>query len=121
MRDKIFLFTVLKDTTHTLRTFCDDCTLTLRFAGGTAHFELWIPGEADPEPLATIPAIGGKLSWALSGLDMLEDYDAEKGEMIPVDYAEDLQHLIEDFAALPGDRRGYTWNKKWCVWEEDDE
>ena len=44
--------------THTLCTFCDDCDLTLRFEGDTAHFELWIPGKEDPEPLATIPATG---------------------------------------------------------------
>ena len=107
--------------THTLRTFCDDCDLTLRFEGDTAHFELWVPGEATPEPLATIPAIGGVISWALSGLDLLEHYDEEKEEMIPVDYAEDLQHLIDSFAALRGDRRRYSWNKKWCVWEVSDD
>ena len=102
---------------RTLRTFCDDCTLTLRFAGDTAHFELWIPGEATPEPLATIPVIGGELEWAQTAAELLEDYAAEKEEMIPVDYAEDLRAILEDFAALPGDRRGYSWNKKWCVWD----
>jgi hypothetical protein len=106
------------DDTHThLRTFLDDCDLTLRFAGDTAHFELWIPGEATPEPLAAIPAIGGELEWTPSGRDLLEDYAAEKEEMIPVDYAEDLRAILEDFAALPGDRRGYSWNKKLCAWE----
>ena len=103
--------------TRTLRTFCDDCTLTLRFAGDTAHFELWIPGEADPEPIATLPAIGGELEWAPTARDLLEHYDAEKEEMILVDYADDLQHLIDSYAALPGDRRRYKLCKKWCVWE----
>ena len=106
--------------TRTLRTFCDDCDLTLRFAGDTAHFELWIPGEADPEPIATLPAIGGELEWAPTAHDLLEDYDAEKEEMALVSYAEDLRAILEDFAALHGDRRGYSWNKKWCVWEVSD-
>ena len=109
----------MKDT-HALRTFYDGCDLSLRYDGGTAHFELWIPGEEDPEPLATIPAIGGELSWALSGLDLLEHYDEGRGEMIPVDYAEDLQHLIDSYAALQGDRRRYSWDKKWNVWEVSD-
>jgi len=111
----------MDDTTHTLRTFFDGCDLTLRFAGDTAHFEFWVPGEEDPEPLATIPAIGGVISWALSGLDLLEHYDEGKEEMIPVSYAEDIRHLIEDFAALAGDRRRYQFLKKWNVWEEDDD
>ena len=115
----------MKDT-RTLRTFLDDCALTLRYAGGTAHFELWVPGEATPEPLATLPAAGGAISWAPSGRDLLEHYDGGKEEMVPVAYAEDIRSIVEDFAALPGDRRGYTWNKKRCVWEvsdagEDDE
>ena len=104
----------------TLCTFCDDCELALRYDGDTAHFELWVPGEATPEPIATIPAIGGPLEWAPTARDLLEDYDAEKEEMISVDYAEDIRSIVEDFAALPGDRRGYTWNKKWCVWEVSD-
>jgi hypothetical protein len=114
--------------THTLRTFYDGCELTLRYAGkpagGTAHFELWIPGEEDPEPLATIPAIGGVMSWALSGLDLLEHYDEGKEEMVPVDYAEDIKHLIDSYAELAGDRRRYRLDKKWCTWEvsyDDDE
>jgi hypothetical protein len=109
----------MKDT-RTLRTFLDDCALTLRYAGGTAHFELWVPGEATPEPLATLPAAGGAISWAPSGRDLLEHYDGGKEEMVPVAYAEDIRSIVEDFAALPGDRRGYTWNKKWCVWEVSD-
>ena len=103
--------------THTLRTFFDGCALTLRYDGGTAHFELWVPGEEDPEPLARIPALGGKLEWTLSGLDLLEHYDEGKEEMIPVSYAEDIQHLLDSFAALAGDRRRYKLHKKWCVWE----
>jgi len=104
------------DDTHTLRTFFDDCDLTLRYDGGTAHFELWVPGEATAEPIATIPAIGGELEWAPTAADLLEHYDEGKEEMIPV-YGEDLQHLIDSFAALAGDRRGYSWNKKLCAWE----
>ena len=111
----------MKDTPHTIRTFCDDCDLTLRYDGDTAHFELWIPGEATPEPLATLPAAGGVISWTPSAADLLEHYDAEKEEMIPVSYAEDIQHLINSYAALRGDRRGYSWNKKWCAWEVSDE
>lgn len=113
--------------TDTLRTFFDDCALTLRYEGGTAHFELWIPGEATPEPVATIPAIGGELEWAPSAADLLEHYDWIRREMIPVDYAEDLRSIVEDFAALPGDRRRYSFDRKWCVWkvsdagDEDDE
>ena len=105
----------MKDKATDLRTFFDDCTLTLRFAGDTAHFEFWVPGEATPEPVATLPAIGGELEWTPSAADLLE-YDG-----IPVSYAAEIRAILEDFAALPGDRRGYTWNKKWCVWEEDDE
>jgi len=112
----------MKDT-HTLCTYCDLCTyydgckLTLRYAGGTAHFELWIPGEATPEPIATIPAIGGELEWAPTARDLLEHYDEGREEMIPVSYAEDLQHLIDSYAALQGDRRRYKLYKKWCVWD----
>ena len=108
----------MKDTTHTLcTTFFDGCDLTLRWAGDTAHFELWVPGEEDPEPVATTPAIGGELEWTPSGRDLLEHYDEEREEMAPVAYAEDLRAILEDFAALPGDRRGYSWNKKLCAWE----
>jgi len=117
----------MKDT-HTLCTYHDGCDLTLRYDGGTAHFELWVPGEEDPEPVATIPAIGGELEWTPSAADLLEHYDAEKEEMIPVSYAEDIQHLINSYAALRGDRRAYKLSRKWCVWEvsnaggdEDDE
>ena len=106
--------------THTLRTFFDGYALTLRYDGDTAHFELWIPGEEDPEPVATIPAVGGELEWAPSARELLEHYDAEKEEMISVDYAEDLQHLIDSYAALAGDRRRYKLDKKWCVWEVDE-
>ena len=102
---------------QTLRTFCDGCELALRYDGDTAHFELWIPGEATPEPLATIPAIGGELEWTPTAADLLEHYDAEKEEMVPVDYAEDIKHLINSYAALQGDRRGYKLYKKWCVWD----
>ncbi len=108
------------ENTHTLRTFDDGCDFKLRYDGDTAHFELWIPGEEDPEPLATIPAIGGKLEWTLSGLDLLEHYDALKEEMIPVAYAEDIRHLIDSYAALRGDRRRYELSRKWCVWEVSD-
>jgi hypothetical protein len=89
--------------THTLRTFFDGYALTLRFAGDTAHFELWIPGEEDPEPLATIPALGGVISWAPTAA--VEDY------------AGIIRYIVEKFAALPGDRRRYSWNKKWNVWD----
>jgi len=106
----------MKDT-HTLCTFYDCCALTLRYDGDTAHFELWIPGEDDQEPLATIPALGGKLEWAPSAADLLEHYDAEKEEMVPVAYAEDIRSIVEDFAALPGDRRRYKLSKTWCAWE----
>jgi len=121
--------TDMKDTTD-LRTFFDGCKLTLRFAGDTAHFELWVPcvgcsgccctgcGEATPEPLATLPAAGGAISWAPSGRDLLEHYDGGKEEMVPVAYAEDIRSIVEDFAALPGDRRRYTWNRKWHVWDD---
>ena len=111
----------------TLRTFIDGCELALRYDDDTAHFELWVPGAEDPEPVATIPAIGGVISWAPTARELLEHYDAEKEEMISVDYAEDLQHLINSYAALAGDRRRYKLDKKWCVWvsnendEEDDE
>jgi len=104
--------------THThLRTFIDGCDLTLRYDGDTAHLELWIPGEATPEPLATIPVIGGELEWAQTAAELLEHYDAEKEEMIQVDYAGIIRYIAENFAALQGDRRRYTWNKKWCVWD----
>jgi len=101
----------MKDThtLHTLRTFFDDCELTLRYDGATAHFDLWIPGEADPEPIAAIPVIGGKLEWTPSGRELLD-----------VSYAEDLQHLINSFAALVGDRRRYKLSRKWYVWEVSD-
>jgi len=108
----------MKDTTHTLcTTFFDGCDLTLRWAGDTAHFELWVPGEEDPEPIATLPAAGGELEWTPSARELLEHYDEEKEEMVSVDYAEDLQHLINSYAALAGDRRRYKLDKKWCVWE----
>ncbi len=106
---------------NTLRTFYDDCALTLRYAGGTAHFELWVPGEATPEPIATLPAIGGKLEWNPTAADLLEHYDEGREEMIPVVYAEDLRASLEDFAALPGDRRRYSWNKKLYAWEVSNE
>lgn len=97
-----------------LCTYYDGCDLTLRYDGDTAHFELWIPGEATPEPIATLPAIGGELEWAPTADDLLN-----------VSYAEDLQHLIDSFAALRGDRRRYELSRKWCVWEvsyaDDDE
>ena len=105
---------------HTLRTFFDGCDFTLRYDGDTAHFELWVPGEATPEPIATLPAAGGELEWAPTAAELLEHYDEVMEKMIPVIYAEDLRAILEDFAALPGDRRGYTWNKKWCVWEVSD-
>ena len=108
----------MDDTTNTLRTFVDGCELTLRYVGGTAHFELWVPGEEDPEPIATLPAIGGELEWAPTAAELLEHYDAEREEMVLVDYAEDLKHLINSYAALQGDRRGYKLDKKWCVWAE---
>ena len=108
------------DTTH-IRTFYDGCDLTLRWEDDTAHFELWVPGEATPEPLATLPAIGGELEWAPTAAELLEHYDEGREEMIPVDYAEDLRSIVEDFAALPGDRRGYKLSKKWCVWEVSNE
>ena len=107
----------MKDTTHTLRTFYDDCELTLRYEGDNAHFELWIPGEATPEPLATIPVIGGELEWAPTARDLLEDYDEGKEEMILVDYAGIIHSIVENFAALQGDRRGYKFLKKWNVWD----
>ena len=102
---------------RTLRTFFDGCDFTLRFAGDTAHFEFWIPGEATPEPLATIPAIGGEISWAPSARDLFEHYDEGKEEMILVDYAGIIRYIVEKFAALQGDRRRYSWNKKWNVWD----
>ena len=107
----------MKDTTHTLCTYHDGCGLALRYDGDTAHFELWIPGEEDPEPLATIPALGGELEWTPSAADLLEHYDAEKEEMRQVSYAEDIRAILEDFAALAGDRRRFKLYKKWCVWE----
>ena len=91
--------------THKLRTFYDGCDLTLRFAGDTAHFELWIPGKEDQEPLATIPVIGGELEWAPTAADLLEDY------------AGIIRSIAENFAALQGDRRGYKFYKKWNVWD----
>jgi len=103
--------------THTIRTFCDDCELTLRYDGDTAHFELWIPGEEDPEPIATLPADGGVISWTPSGRELLEHYDEAKEEMIPVVYAEDIRAILEDFAALQGDRRRFKLYKKWYVWD----
>ena len=106
----------MKDT-HTIRTFCDDCALTLRYDGGTAHFELWVPGE-DPEPLATIPALGGELEWTPSGRELLDgSYDEGRGEMLPISYADDLQHLLDSYAALQGDRRRFKLSRKWYVWE----
>ena len=102
--------------THTIRTFFDGCELTLRWEGNTAHFELWVPGE-DPEPIATIPALGGELEWAPSAADLLEHYDEGRGEMVPVVYAEDIRAILEDFAALPGDRRRYGLSRKWYVWD----
>ena len=90
--------------THThLRTFIDGCDLTLRYDGDTAHFELWIPGEEDQEPLATIPALGGELEWAPTAA--VEDY------------AGIIRYIAENFAALQGDRRRYTFLKKWNVWD----
>ena len=91
--------------TRTLRTFYDGCDFTLRYDGGTAHFELWIPGEEDQEPVATIPAIGGELEWAPSAADLLEDY------------AGIIRSIVENFAALQGDRRRYKFYKKWNVWD----
>jgi len=118
----------MRDTHTDLRTFFDGCDLTLRWEGDTAHFELWIPGEEDPEPLATIPAIGGELEWAPTADDLLEHYDEGREEMIPVVYADDIRAILEDFAALRGDRRAYKLSRKWYVWEvsnagfdEDDE
>ena len=90
---------------QTLRTFCDGCELALRYDGDTAHFELWIPGEATPEPIATIPVIGGELEWAPRTRDILEDY------------AGIIRYIVEKFAALQGDRRRYSWNRKWNVWD----
>ena len=103
--------------THTLRTFYDGCDFTLRYEGDTAHFELWIPGEATPEPLATLPAAGGDVSWAPTARDLFEHYDEGKEEMIPVAYAGIIRYIVEKFAALPGDRRGYKFYKKWNVWD----
>ena len=91
--------------THKLRTFYDGCDLTLRFAGDTAHFELWIPGAEDQEPVATIPAIGGELEWAPRARDLHEDY------------AGIIRSIIENFAELDGDRRRYQFLKKWNVWD----
>ena len=105
----------MKDT-HTIRTFYDGCDLTLHYDGDTAHFELWVPGEATPEPLATLPAAGGEISWTPTAAELFGHYDAEKEEMIPVSYAEDIRFLVEDFAALPGDRRRYKLSKKWYEW-----
>ena len=90
---------------RTLRTFYDGCDFTLRYEGDTAHFELWVPGEATPEPLATIPVIGGELEWASRARDLHEDY------------AGIIRYIAENFAALPGDRRGYKFFKKWNVWD----
>ena len=91
--------------THKLRTFYDGCDLTLRFAGDTAHFELWIPGKVDQEPLATIPVIGGELEWAPRACDLLEDY------------AGIIRSIVENYAALQGDRRRYQFYKNWNVWD----
>ena len=88
---------------RTLRTFYDGCDFTLRFAGDTAHFELWIPGEATPEPLATIPVIGGELEWAPTAA--VEDY------------AGIIRSIVENYAALQGDRRRYQFYKNWNVWD----
>ena len=96
---------IMRDT-HTLRTYYDGSKLTLRYDGATAHFDLWIPGEADPEPIATIPAIGGELEWTPSGRELLDG-----------SYAEDLQHLIDSYAELAGDRRRHKLYKKWYVWD----
>ena len=92
--------------TRTLRTFFDGCDFTLRYEGDTAHFELWIPGEATPEPLATLPAAGGDVSWAPTARDLLNE-----------DYAGIIRYIVEKFAALQGDRRRYTFFKKWNVWD----
>ena len=100
----------MKDT-HKLRTFYDGCELTLRFAGDTAHFELWIPGEEDQEPLATIPAIGGELEWAPTAADLLEHYDEGR------EYAGIIRSIVENYAALQGDRRRYQFYKNWNVWD----
>ena len=107
----------MRDKATDLCTYYDGSKLTLRYDGDTAHFELWVPGEEDPEPVATIPAIGGELEWTPSAADLLEHYDEGKEEMVPVVYAEDIRAILEDFAALAGDRRAYTWNKKLCAWE----
>ena len=104
--------------TRTLRTFHDDCDLTLRYEGDVAHFEFWTPFGEFAEPVATLPAVGGAITWASSVNDLLEHYDEEKGELVPPDYAEDLRHLIDSYAAITGDRRQYRLNRKWYVWEQ---
>jgi hypothetical protein len=104
---------------RTLRTFFDDCALTLRYVGGTAHFELWIPGEADPEPLATLPAAGGDVSWAPTARELLEHYDEEREEMAPVSYADDIRSIVEDFAALQGDPQLLL--ERYVGFDEDDD
>jgi hypothetical protein len=99
--------------THTLRTFYDGCELTLRYDGDTAHFELWIPGEEDQEPLATIPAIGGELEWTPRARDLHQLLNDEACDA----YAGIIRSIAENFAALQGDRRRYQFFKKWNVWD----
>jgi len=99
--------------THTLRTFYDGCELTLRYDGDTAHFELWIPGEEDQEPLATIPAIGGELEWTPSARDLHQLLNDEACDA----YAGIIRYIVENFAELDGDRRRYQFLKKWNVWD----
>jgi len=107
----------MDDTTHTLRTFFDGCALTLRCEGDTAHFEFWFPKKSEPHWIATLPAIGGAISWAPSVGEIIKDYDEGKEEMGPDGCLEDIRSIVEDFAALPGDRRGYTWNDTSGFWE----
>ena len=99
--------------TRTLRTFFDGCDFTLRYDGDTAHFELWIPGAEDQEPVATIPVIGGKLEWAPRARDLHQLLTDEACDA----YAGIIRSIIENFAALHGDRRRYTFLKKWNVWD----
>ena len=99
--------------TRTLRTFYDGCDFKLRYDGDTAHFELWIPGKEDQEPLATIPAVGGELEWTPSGRDLHQLLNDEACDA----YAGIIRSIVENFAALQGDRRRYSWNKKWNVWD----
>ena len=84
-----------------------DCDLTLRYFGDTAHFETWHPFRAEPEPIATIPAIGGTISWAPTAKEFLKN-------------AEEIRRIVQIYVDLPRDRRRYTYNRMRGVWDEMD-